>query len=340
MLELPKLIPGDLEKYVSRYTGGNPFRRDVKFVSVNGNSTIEDNVPKNAQVERLCWLWDVAVQPVLEELGLLWRDEPPATLPCVWWVGGGLMALLPLHAASNHRLGSTDNAMSHVVSSYAPTLKILQFSRRKLWTPMTENSKVLVVAMPETPGHKNLNVSNEIAAFQRHVGSSASVEVRTAPTAAAVLQQVTACSLVHFACHGSSHAEQPSKSALLLGKGNVEELTVDDLQLLNHQLAQVAYLSACSTAEIGVRTLIDESIHLASTFQLVGFRNFIGTMWGAYDKAAVAVAAKFYKHLLEQNADTVSSAPRALHRAILDLKTQDGNSEDILLWALFIHVGP
>lgn len=182
------------------------------------------------------------------------------------------MALLPLHAAGEHRLGSTDDTMSHVVSSYAPTFKNLQFSRGKLWTPMNAGySKVLAVAMPETPGHWNLNVSDEIAAIQRHVGSSTSVEVLTAPTVAAVLQQVTACSLVHFACHGSFDTEQPSKSVLLLGIRSVERPTVDDLQPLNHQLAQVAYLSACSTAEMGARSLIDESIHLASTFQLVGF---------------------------------------------------------------------
>ena len=81
------------------------------------------------------WLWDVAVKPVLKELGLLWQDNPPHTLPCVWWVGGGLMALLPLHAAGEHGMGSTDNTLSHVVSSYAPTLKALQFSQSKAWTP-------------------------------------------------------------------------------------------------------------------------------------------------------------------------------------------------------------
>ncbi len=54
----------------------------------------------------------------------------------------------------------------------------------------------------------------------------------------------------------------------------------------------------------------------------------------------MTVAAKFYEYLLEQNADTVTSVPRALHRAILDLKAQDDNSDNTLLWAPFIHVGP
>ena len=157
------------------------------------------------------------------------------------------MALLPLHAAGEHWLGSTDNTLSHVVSSYSPTLKVLQFSREKLWTPLTaESSKVLIVAMPKTPAHDNLNVNDEITAIQRHVGSSASIEVLTAPTDAAVLEQITTCSLVHFACHGSSDVTQPSESAPLLGT----KLTVDDHLPLNHQLAQFAYLSACFAAEI------------------------------------------------------------------------------------------
>lgn len=199
-----------------------------------------------------------------------------------------------------------------------------------------ENNKILIVAMPKTLGHDNLNISDEVTAIQRHVESSAIVKVLTASTTAAVLQKITDCSLIHFACHGSSNTIQLSESALLLAT----EFTVDDLQPLNHQFAQVAYLSACSTAEIGVRSLINESIHLTSIFQLIDFRHVIETMWGVYDAAAAAVAAKFYEYLFEQNADTVSSVPRALHSAVLDLKTQDGNSENILLWASFIYVGP
>ena len=96
-------------------------------------------------------------------------------------------------------------------------------------------------------------------------------EVLETPTAATVLERATACSLVHFACHDALDIEQPSKSALLDGTGSVEKLTIRDLQSLNHQLAQVAYLSACSTAELGAQSLIDESINLATTFSLLAF---------------------------------------------------------------------
>lgn len=80
------------------------------------------------------------------------------------------MALLPLHAAGEHSLGSTENTMSHVVSSYIPTLKALQFARKKTWVPPTaKKSRFLVVAMHKTPGQDDLNVADEIDAIQQHM---------------------------------------------------------------------------------------------------------------------------------------------------------------------------
>lgn len=341
VLPLPRLTLEDLNKHVTRGGGGNRCRRDAKLISINGSDAIKKEGLRHDLAQSMHWLWDVAVKPILKKLGLLWQQQPPSVLPCLWWVGGGSMALLPLHAAGEHSLGSIENTMSHVVSSYAPTVKALQSARKTSWIPLTVNqSRILVVAMQQTPDQDDLNVTDEIASIRQHVGSSASMEVLESPTVNDVVGKVKDCSMIHFACHGYMDTKEPLKSALLLGKANVEKLTLEHLQSLDHRLAQIAYLSACSTAEIGARDLIDESIHLASTFQLVGFRHVIGCMWGADDDAAVAVAAKFYGCLLQQNADIISSVPRALHRAILDLKARDGNCENIDLWAPFIHVGP
>jgi CHAT domain-containing protein len=43
--------------------------------------------------------------------------------------------------------------------------------------------------------------------------------------------------------------------------------------------AKLAYLSACSTAENKIDQLADEVIHLASAFQVAGFRHVAGAMW-------------------------------------------------------------
>ncbi len=61
--------------------------------------------------------------------------------------------------------------------------------------------------------------------------------------------------------------------------------------------------------------LIDEGIHVAGIFQTTGFRHVIRTLWNASDPAAVAVAGKFYEHLI-WNGSSSSAVSRALHEAV------------------------
>jgi CHAT domain-containing protein len=85
--------------------------------------------------------------------------------------------------------------------------------------------------------------------------------------------------------------------------------------------------------------LADESIHLASSFQLAGFRHVIGTLWGADDNAAVEVAKKFYKDLPQYSENGYVSAARALHDAVISFRNTGENWKDISKWAPFIHLG-
>ena len=100
--------------------------------------------------------------------------------------------------------------------------------------PTTKDTKIQAITIHKIPGYADLNVEDEVAAIRQYVGSFALVEVLETPTTATVLERATACSLVHFACHGASDVKQPSKSALLLGTRSVEKLTIRDLQSLNH----------------------------------------------------------------------------------------------------------
>ena len=69
---------------------------------------------------------------------------------------------------------------------------------------------------------------------------------------------------------------------------DVARLRLDD--------AELAFLSACSTARPGCR-LTDEAIHLASAFQLAGYRHVIGTLWPIGDQHAVDIADDIYTAL-------------------------------------------
>src|SRR6201999_706011 len=99
--------------------------------------------------------------------------------------------------------------------------------------------------------------------------------------------------------------KSPSDSYLLL-RGSVddpdnpdnEKLTIDDLAKVRHPKAQLAYLSACSTAQNSAERLVDEMIHIANAFQLAGYPHVVGTLWEAESESAEMLAKSFYEILL------------------------------------------
>jgi CHAT domain-containing protein len=133
---------------------------------------------------------------------------------------------------------------------------------------------------------------------------------------------------VHFACHGTAEITDPSNSRLLL---HDRPLTVVDVARLRLHDAELAFLSACETARPGAR-LADEAIHLASAFQLAGYRHVIAALWPVADHTAVAFADYIYA--------TLSQPPNvagAVHTATRNLRDSwPGHPSE---WASHIHAG-
>jgi CHAT domain-containing protein len=159
---------------------------------------------------------------------------------------------------------------------------------------------------------------------------------------------------LHFSCHAKANPTDPSKSALILspaaGTSSAQAhslLTVTDLATISHDNAQLVYLSACSTAENSSADLLDEAIHIASAFQLIGFPDVIGTLWEIRDRAAVSVSRLFYEDLGRRIPDVDTGAglsaiiPYALHDALQRHRHSKGvmRGNDVLSWAPFIHMG-
>ncbi|KAK4960803.1 hypothetical protein LTR66_012868 [Elasticomyces elasticus] len=313
---------------------------------------------RNAELRKVLeWLWKVAVRPVLQELGLL-SPRASGKLPRIWWVTSGLIGLCPLHAAGHEWGQSNENASSHVVSSYTPTFRALAYARGKsLKSRPWVEQRFLAVTMPKTTGWVDLDIAEEVSAIQERIGGSDIFKIETlaTPSKGEVLEKLKVSGMVHFACHGKSDSKDPSNSGLFFKDGpdgKAEHLTIRELATISLEQVQMAYLSACSTAENSAPDLIDEVVHVASAFQLVGFPHVIGTFWQADDNAAKNVAQIFYKELVK-NMEAVTVSERqdafayALHYAVDALRAGriEGSrptknaSDNVIAWAPFIHFG-
>ncbi|KUL46799.1 CHAT domain-containing protein [Streptomyces regalis] len=309
------------------------------------------------------WLWDAAAEPVLLRLGFTGEPSSGQPWPRVWWAPGGLLSLLPLHAAGHHseppRAGLRDRepptVMDRVISSYTTTIRALHHARRHHTSGPTVSGS-LIVAMPTTPGVQGRldHVSEEATLLcgllpeptlliepDAEADGMTATESETRPTKARVLKTLSDCGIVHFACHGAHDPDDPSQSLLLLHDHERDPLTVASLAEMRMDSAQLAYLSACRTAFMESVELIDEAIHLASAFQLAGFPHVIGTLWEINDEVASHMAADFYAELggiTDQHGglDT-DSAARALHHTVR--KVRDRYPKSPYLWASHLHAG-
>jgi len=304
-------------------------------------------------LEVLGWLWDAAAEPVLDALG--YRQVPAADeWPRVWWATGGLLGLLPLHAAGRHVQAPAGQAViDRVISSYTPTIRALRYARQQP-AALRGPGQSLIVAMPTTPGQAALPFAEAEATMLAGrlpapvllmepgplpAGDPVAAEPRT-PTLDTVLEQLPGCAVAHFACHGSHDPADPSRSHLLLHDHATAPLTVASLAPVRLEHAQLAYLSACRTAFHDTEQLLDEAIHLATAFQLAGFPHVIATLWEIQDRVAVTMADRFYAGLQAGPGDSTLDPGRAAQALHLAVRAQRERRRDLpFLWAAYLHAG-
>jgi len=289
----------------------------------------------------LGWLWDVAVKPVLDELGFTQMPRDGAW-PRVWWVGTGLLSILPIHASGYHDSTPPQTALDRVISSYAPTVKSLAYARERIARAgrVAIKEKAILVSMPTTPEQNSLPfVKIEVESLEKlFAKASIDTTVMQNPLRTEVLSELPKCTIVHFACHGYP-ANDPSQSLLLLEDWKDVSLTVSDLTSLNIESAKFAYLSACHTSAMRDFRLLDESISLSSAIQLSGYPSVVSSLWQVRDSDSAEVAREVYSWILNDGLDAQRSA-EGLHKAVRDLRNKmRGSQSDPLVWAPYIHVG-
>ncbi|NEW69138.1 CHAT domain-containing protein [Streptomyces rhizosphaericus] len=310
------------------------FLRAVEDTTANSARTRA--AAQDRMARTLGWLWDTVAGPVLDAVGITGTPRGGESWPRLWWCPSGLLSFLPLHAAGHHDTASDAvprTVLDRVVCSVTPTLRAFAHSRRAADSPPPRAGRAVVVAMPKTPGgYADLSGAEaETAVLRRHFPGEVDVRTGTAATHDAVLDALTGARWAHFACHGRSDLADPSAGWLVLADHHNRPLTVVDLARLRMDDAELAFLSACSTARPS-GWLADEAIHVASAFQLAGYRHVIGTLWRIGDWQAVDVADLVYSAIADGAgvAEAVHSATRRM---------RDRWPDDPSAWASHIHVG-
>jgi hypothetical protein len=291
--------------------------------------------------DTLAWLWDNLAGPVLDRLGITGPPPIGTPPPRLWWCVSGLLSFLPVHAAGQHAREDAVPAtvIDRVICSYIPTIRALAYARRSsantVGNPGGQDpagNRVIAVAMPHTPGELDLPTARaEVVGLEHRFPGRVTVLMERQATREAVMTALRTGRWVHFACHADSDPSNPSASHLKLA--DQQKLTVADAARLRLDDASLAFLSACTTGRPDGR-LADEAIHLASAFQLAGYRHVIATLWPINDLRAREIADQIYTTLAATGDDDVASA---VHTATQQVRRRrrDYPSE----WASHIHVG-
>lgn len=290
----------------------------TKFLdAVNANTWGTNDIIR----ETLAWLWDVAVGPVLAQLGATEGTEPHTKL---WWMPTGSLSLLPLHAAGHHGVddGDARSALHRVISSYTPTLRALS----PVGAAPSRKGTTLVVGAG-AGAHPLAEVATESDMVVAHRSGQVVELIGRQATKTAVIAEMSNATWVHVAGHARTDPHRPSNSHLVLHDGT---LRVVEISALKSDPRELAYLSACETAAGGDR-LPDEAIHIASAFQLAGFREVVATLWRVPDRAAADMATTVYSLLNSTSPDHAVNIAARRQRAKYRANAYE--------WAGFVHSG-
>jgi hypothetical protein len=291
----------------------------------------------------LAWIWDAIAEPVLAALGFTGPPADGASWPRIWWCPVGGLAILPIHAAGYHQ-PTKGNGLAHrtvldrVVSSYTTTIRALAYAKRQGTVPCDCNPRTLIVA--ETGGVDNIprlpHAASEVSLLATKLTGADLLEH---PGPDQVVDALPGHAIAHFACHGVARWDDPGSSSLILREHGTAPLTVRKISGLRLSDTRLAYLSACETS-ISSEQLADETVHIASAFQLAGYQHVVGSLWPVGDRVAVKVTENFYSQLTGGwvSAPDTDRTALALHEAIRSVR--DANSDFPIRWSPFVHFGP
>jgi len=255
--------------------------------------------------EVTAWLWAEVMEPILGHLG----DTAEVVV-----VAGGLLGLLPLHAAwtpDTSRVTGRRYVLDTVSVSYVPNARALAAARRL--AAEVPPARLLAVAEPWPVAAAPL----PMAKYEAMTATAAFPEAQTTlpggtATALSFERQAPEASVLHLACHGFADLARPLDSGLLLADGHMTLGRLMELKLR----VRLAVLSACETALPGTE-LPDEVVALPTGLLQAGVAGVVASQWRVPDRATAMLMAEFYR-CWRQEQMTPAAALQAAQRWLRD----------------------
>jgi CHAT domain-containing protein len=262
---------------------------------------------------------DRALDDLLPELGdRLMRSVVGVARGMGAWravlVAGGMLSVLPLHAATYAPLAAEDMttapggrryACDDLAITYAPSGDLLVSVRetRAKRERQGKPSRGFVVGNPKlTPAGAAWTAetrsylryaqdeASAIAELMRTAGMEVDLKVGAEANGEAILTGLNQADVAHLAMHAAFDSNNPLNSALLVAPGDRLSLR-DLLDAQNVSLARLrlAVLSACQTGIGDFRRLREEAVGLFGALLSGGAMGVVGSLWSVDDYATKLV---------------------------------------------------
>ena len=234
--------------------------------------------------QMLAWLWDSIMHPVLKAIA---PKKEMVLIP------GGLLSLLPLHAARTRdpdALSGWLYAMDFVRLRYAPNARAFLAARSSAATADVTSLLAIDEPLP-VRGPALVNSTREVDEATRHFVTSLVLRHGDA-TREAALMYAPDYTVLHFSCHGIANFIEPLNSGLMMVHDQV--LSVRDFLGCKLFQARLAVLSACATGIVGSE-LPDEAIGLPSGLLQAGVDGIVASLWLVSEMSTMILMSRFYE---------------------------------------------
>lgn len=267
--------------------------------------------------------WHAALDDVAgwlgREVGRALTEAIPAGAEIVL-IGGGVLGLLPVHAAwlpgtaqAGTAQGGRQYLLDQVRIRHAPNIASVRSGQPG---PAAHPSRVFLVDDPRPLTLPVREARLDQAVLARYFRDCVAVRGPEA-TRLAVLHTITegGCDVIHLSCHARADVTRPMETAFLLAGDDT--MTVRDLFGAPAGRARLGLLAGCETGVAG-GSLPDEALGLPTALLAAGVPGVIASAWAIPDHRVTAVLlARFYE-LWQADGQPPAEALRQAQRWVRD----------------------